>query len=67
MKSPGWAKEVDKHIFRPSRAPSAPFFSRGSLRSPLAIVFRASGAGPALLPAVLSFETVSSAPTLDAV
>jgi hypothetical protein len=49
--------------FAPAGAFSAPFFTRGSLRSPLAIFFRASGAGRAFLPVILSFETASSAPT----
>jgi hypothetical protein len=45
IKSPGRAKEVDQYFFRPFRAPSTPFFTRGSLCSPLATGFRASGAG----------------------
>jgi hypothetical protein len=39
------------------------FPTRGSLRSPLAIAFRASGAGRVRLPIILSFETAASAPT----
>jgi hypothetical protein len=39
--------------------------TRGSLRSPLATIFRASGAGHALLPVILSFETASLLPPWD--
>jgi len=59
IKSPEGAKEVDKYIFRPFRAPSAPLFTGGSLRSPPATIFRASSAVSTLLPVILSFGTAS--------